>query len=226
MDNFHVVFPYLGWHFDISRVAFQVGTFKIYWYGVIIMVGLFLAIIYAYKNAARYNVNWNKLFNCVLVGIVTGVIGARLYFCIFHWEDYFVPGKFIDIIKINEGGLAIYGGIIGALLGGLINRSENPEDEDYAHSRRHDDIVFNRAGNRPLGQLYEPGGLRHSHRSAVGDDERGHEQYRGSSVLFIRIALVSARIFPAPLLRKVPPTLRRTDVLYVPRVVRLGAHIC
>ena len=86
MDNFHVVFPYLGWHFDISRVAFQVGTFKIYWYGVIIMVGLFLAIFYAYKNAARYNVNWNKLFNCVLVGIVTGVIGARLYFCVFHWE--------------------------------------------------------------------------------------------------------------------------------------------
>ncbi|MBQ7744239.1 MAG: prolipoprotein diacylglyceryl transferase [Ruminococcus sp.] len=120
MENFHVVFPYLGWHFDISRVAFQVGTFKIYWYGVIIMAGLFLAIFYAYKNAARYNVNWNKLFNCVLVGIVTGVIGARLYFCIFHWEEYFVPGKFGDIIKINEGGLAIYGGIIGALLGGLI----------------------------------------------------------------------------------------------------------
>ena len=120
MDTFHVVFPHLGWQFDISRVAFQIGTFKIYWYGVIIMVGMFLAIFYAYKSSPRYNVSWNKLFNCVLVGIVTGIIGARLYFCIFHWEEYFAPGKLVEILKINEGGLAIYGGIIGALLGGLI----------------------------------------------------------------------------------------------------------
>ena len=120
METFHVTFPYLGWQFEISRVALQIGSFKIYWYGVIIMCGLFLALLYAWKSSPRYNVNWNKLFNCVLVGIVTGVIGARLYFCLFRWDEYFVPGKFQDIIKINEGGLAIYGGIIGALLGGLI----------------------------------------------------------------------------------------------------------
>ena len=120
MDSFHVVFPYLGWEFDISRVAFQIGSFKAYWYGIIIMFGMFLAIFYAYKSSARYNVKWNKLFNCVLVGIVTGIIGARLYFCLFHWEDYFAPDKLVNIIKIHEGGLAIYGGIIGALLGGLI----------------------------------------------------------------------------------------------------------
>ena len=120
MDSFHVVFPYLGWEFDISRVAFQIGSFKAYWYGIIIMIGMFLAILYAYKSSPRYNVQWNKLFNCVLVGIVTGIIGARLYFCLFHWEDYFAPGKLGNIIKIHEGGLAIYGGIIGALLGGLI----------------------------------------------------------------------------------------------------------
>ncbi len=119
MDSFHVVFPYLGWQFDINRIAFQIGSFKIYWYGLIIMVGMFLAMLYAYKSAPRYNVNWNKLFNCVLVGLVTGIIGARLYFCIFHWDEYFTPGNFGNILKIHEGGLAIYGGIIGALLGGL-----------------------------------------------------------------------------------------------------------
>ena len=72
METFHVTFPYLGWQFEISRVALQIGSFKIYWYGVIIMCGLFLALLYAWKSSPRYNVNWNKLFNCVLVGIVTG----------------------------------------------------------------------------------------------------------------------------------------------------------
>lgn len=120
MDVFNVSFPGLGWEFQISRVAFQIGSFKVYWYGLIIMCGLLLAIVYAWRSHARYNVNWNKLFNCVLVGIVSGIIGARLYFCIFRWEEYFTPGNFINIIKIHEGGLAIYGGIIGALLGGLI----------------------------------------------------------------------------------------------------------
>lgn len=120
MESFHVVFPNLGWEFDVSRVALQIGSFKIYWYGVIIMAGLLLALLYAWRSSPRYNVSWNKLFNCVLVGIVTGIIGARLYFCIFRWDEYFTPGNFQNIIKIHEGGLAIYGGIIGALFGGLI----------------------------------------------------------------------------------------------------------
>ncbi len=120
MDIFNVSFPGFGWSFQISRVAFQIGDFKIYWYGLIIMCGLLLSILYAWRSHERYNVNWNKLFNCVLVGIVCGIIGARLYFCIFRWDEYFTPGNFVNIFKIHEGGLAIYGGIIGALLGGLI----------------------------------------------------------------------------------------------------------
>ena len=117
-DIFNVNFPYLGWHFTISRVALQIGDFKIYWYGVIIMFGMMLAVLYAYKSSKRYNVDRSKLFNCVIVGLITGIAGARLYFCIFKWDYY--SQHLGEIFAIHEGGLAIYGGIIGALLGGLI----------------------------------------------------------------------------------------------------------
>lgn len=116
-DIFHVQFPYLGWTFTINRVALQIGSFKIYWYGVIIMFGMLLAVLYAYKSSKRYNVDRSKLFNCVLVGLIGGIIGARLYFCVFRWEYY--SQHLGEIFAIHEGGLAIYGGIIGALLAGL-----------------------------------------------------------------------------------------------------------
>ena len=118
MDIFHVSFPFLGWSFTINRVAFQLGSFKIYWYGLIIAVGLLLAVLYGYKSAPRYNVDPGKLMNCVFVGLITGIIGARLYFCIFKWDYY--GSHLNELFYIHEGGLAIYGGIIGALIGGLL----------------------------------------------------------------------------------------------------------
>lgn len=115
---YHVQFPKIGLEFDLSPIAFSIGSYNIYWYGIVIASGLLLAVAYAMKTAPRYNVNASKLINCILVGIVTGIVGARLYFCFFQWDYY---GKNpIEILYINNGGLAIYGGIIGALIGGLI----------------------------------------------------------------------------------------------------------
>ncbi len=118
VENFHVQFPGLGLQFDISNVAFQVGDRNIYWYGLIIAAGMLLAMLYAWRTAPRYNVQTSKLFNCVIVGVITGIIGARLYYCAFAWEEY--ASNPISILYIHEGGLAIYGGIIGALAGGLL----------------------------------------------------------------------------------------------------------
>ena len=117
MKTFHVQFPGLGWEFTINRVAFSIGSFQVYWYGLIIATGLILALVYAHFSAKRYNVDGSKLMNCVFAGIITGIIGARLYFCIFKWDYY--GSHPLEIFAIHEGGLAIYGGIIGALLGGL-----------------------------------------------------------------------------------------------------------
>lgn len=114
---YHVQFPGFGWEFDINPIAFSIGDYKVYWYGIIIACGLLLAVLYAWKSAPRYKVDGSKLINCVFAGMITGIIGARLYFCFFKW-DYYGQNP-IEILYINNGGLAIYGGIIGALLGGL-----------------------------------------------------------------------------------------------------------
>ena len=114
---YHVQFPGFGWEFDINPIAFSIGDYKVYWYGIIIACGLLLAVLYAWKSAPRYKVDGSKLVNCVFAGMITGIIGARLYFCFFKW-DYYGQNP-IEILYINNGGLAIYGGIIGALLGGL-----------------------------------------------------------------------------------------------------------
>ena len=116
---FHVSFPGLGINnLPINRVAFSIGSFNIYWYGILIATGLLLAVLYAYFNAHRYDVDRNKLIDCVIVGIITSIIGARAYYVAFRW-DYFSahPGEIIDI---RDGGIAVYGSIIGALIGGLI----------------------------------------------------------------------------------------------------------
>lgn len=116
---YNVSFPGLGINgLEISPVAFSIGGMSIYWYGIIIAFGLVLAFIYAWFSSARFNVDKNKLVNCVLVGIVTGIIGARLYYVLFKL-DYYLANP-VEIFYIHQGGLAIYGGIIGALLGGCI----------------------------------------------------------------------------------------------------------
>ena len=116
---YHVSFPGIGINdLPINRVAFSIGSFNVYWYGILIASGLLLAVLYAYHNAHRYDVDRNKLIDCVIVGIIPSIIGARAYYVAFKW-DYFSahPGEIIDI---RDGGIAIYGAIIGALIGGLI----------------------------------------------------------------------------------------------------------
>lgn len=115
---YNVSFPGLGLEFTINPVAFQIGDYKIYWYGIIIALGMVLAMLYAFKTAERFEINKDKLFNCVIVGLIFGVIGARLYYVIFEWDRY--AGNLLKIIQIHDGGLAIYGGIIGALVSGCI----------------------------------------------------------------------------------------------------------
>ncbi|MBQ3969142.1 MAG: prolipoprotein diacylglyceryl transferase [Clostridia bacterium] len=117
MTNYHVEFPGLGWEFDISPVAFTIGGFSVYWYGIIIAVGFVLAVVYGMKNAKRFNVNEDKLTNCVIVGLIAAVVGARLYFVAFSWDSF--KDNPSRVFNIHEGGLAIYGGLIGAVAGGL-----------------------------------------------------------------------------------------------------------
>ncbi len=112
----NVSFPALGLDFTINEVAFSIGTYEIRWYAILIATGFLLAFFYAMHRAPYFGVNADKLFDCVIVGFFTAIIGARLYYVIFSWEDY--KDNLISILYIHKGGLAIYGGLIGALIGG------------------------------------------------------------------------------------------------------------
>ncbi len=114
----NVSFPGLGFDLDIDRVAFSIGGTSVYWYGIIIAGGLLLACAYGLKRAPYFGVDRNELLNVIIVGVIFAIIGARLYYVAFKWEDY--KDNLLDIVMINKGGLAIYGGLIGAIIAGGI----------------------------------------------------------------------------------------------------------
>ena len=110
----HVVdFPGLGITFVVQEVAFSIGSFQVRWYGIIIAVGFLLAILYAARSAKKMNIDMNRLIDAVLVGLIGSVICARLYYVIFYPGDKYWKNP-MEILKIHEGGLAIYGGSIRA----------------------------------------------------------------------------------------------------------------
>ena len=115
----HVVeFPGLGLSFTTNEVAFTIGTFDVRWYGVIIAVGFLLAVVYAFLMCKRMNIDANRLVDAIIVGLIAGVVCARLYYVLFYTESNYYWENPIEILKIHEGGLAIYGGLIGAGGGG------------------------------------------------------------------------------------------------------------
>lgn len=112
----HVSFEGIGLSFEINEVAFTLFGYEIKWYAIIIATGFILAFIYAMRKAPYYRIDTDKLFDCVIVGFFTAIIGARLYYVVFSWDAY--KDDLVSVLYIHKGGLAIYGGIIGALLGG------------------------------------------------------------------------------------------------------------
>ena len=119
-----VSFPGLGLEFELNRVAFSIGGFNVYWYGLLIGIGFMLAGTYALLNARKVGVDSDRLIDVVMVGLVCGVIGARLYDVIFDWETF--QGDLSKIFDIRQGGLAIYGGVLGGVVVALIYRKEKP----------------------------------------------------------------------------------------------------
>lgn len=114
-----VQFPNLGISVEINPVALQFGDFKIYWYGILIGIGFLLAILYGFSSCKKMNINKDHLFDAIIAGLIGGIIGARLYYVIFYPGDKYLQNP-MEIFNIKEGGLGIYGGIIGGLLCGAL----------------------------------------------------------------------------------------------------------
>ena len=117
-DLNEIQFPKLGWTFRIDPTAFKIGSLEVQWYGLIITLGLILAFIYCFPKMKRFGLDSDRTIDAVLGGIIGGLVGARLYYVIFNWDQYKDDLK--SIFNTREGGLAIYGGIIGALAVGLL----------------------------------------------------------------------------------------------------------
>lgn len=103
---------------DVNAVAFTLGSFEVRWYGIFIALGILLAILYANFHARKFGVDPDKLIDVAIGSIIVGIIGARAYYVVFNFDEY--RNNLWDIFKINEGGLAIYGGIVFGLLAGYL----------------------------------------------------------------------------------------------------------
>lgn len=113
-----LTFPGLGLEFHLSRVAFTIGGMSIAWYGIIMAVGFLIGICYVMARVKEFGVDGDRVIDVLLVAVIGGIVGARLYYVAFSWNEY--KDNLIDIFKIWHGGIAIYGGLIGAVIVGLI----------------------------------------------------------------------------------------------------------
>lgn len=114
-----VFFPGLGLSFLVNNVAFKIFGIEIYWYGVIIGSGFFLAVLLCCRWAKQYGITADELIDFLIFAVPAAVIGLRVYYVLFNL-DYFRDGQgkldFGAIINLRDGGLAIYGGIIAAII--------------------------------------------------------------------------------------------------------------
>ena len=95
----------------------EIGSFSIHYYGLIIAVGLLLAVIYACRRSKQFGIKEDDILDGVLYVTPFAVLCARLYYCIFAWNEGGYAQNPISILYVWEGGLAIYGGVLGAIVG-------------------------------------------------------------------------------------------------------------
>lgn len=114
-----ISFPALGLEFDISPVAFKLPLLgEVRWYGLLIGLGIILAFFYCGRIAKKEGVSAETLADLIIYSLPVAVICARTYYVLFSWDKY--KDNLADVFKIWEGGLAIYGGLIGAVATGVL----------------------------------------------------------------------------------------------------------
>lgn len=126
-------FPFCDWLFPnglkINNVMFTIPWFNdtsidVYWYGFLIAFGMLLAVIYASRRMRKFGLDSDRSLDVVLAGLVGGIVGARLYYVVFKLKELYLTDEgnldLVKIFNVRDGGLAIYGGVIGALIFGAV----------------------------------------------------------------------------------------------------------
>ena len=105
-----IIIPLLNITLKINPIAFTIFGISIYWYAILIVLSIIIAIYIYYKNDKKYGINYEDIIDLALILIPISFLCARIYYVIFKLDYYKTLEK---IINIKDGGLAIYGGIIG-----------------------------------------------------------------------------------------------------------------
>ncbi len=110
-----VYFPGLNLCLKINPIAFNLLGMDIYYYAICIVGGIVVALLLCYQSKEKFGVDFNFVLESLIIAIVIGVIGARIYYVVFHWKNR--PMALVELFNFRNGGLAIYGGL---LAGGLV----------------------------------------------------------------------------------------------------------
>lgn len=109
-----IIFPHLGIYLNHVGKCIQIGDFCIAYYGIIIGLGILAGLFLAITIAKKTGQDTGTYYDVAVFSVIFGVIGARLYYVIFSWDYY--KDHLLQIFNIRGGGLAIYGGILAAIL--------------------------------------------------------------------------------------------------------------
>lgn len=112
-------FPNLGIEIEhLDNVAFRIFGIDVYWYGIVIAIGMALALLLIFHEVKRSGQSADLYTDLSIWCIAMGIVGARLYYVVFNWQLY--ADNPLSMFNIRLGGLAIYGGVLGGLLAGVI----------------------------------------------------------------------------------------------------------
>lgn len=103
----------------LDRIFLDIGPLTIYWYGVIIAAGAFIGLYLATKESDRLGLQKDLMVDMIVFAIPISIIFARIYYVIFEWDRY-IGGPWWDVFAIWEGGIAIHGALIGAVLTAIV----------------------------------------------------------------------------------------------------------
>lgn len=116
--DMEINFPNLGIYLNHVGKNINIFGFTIAYYGIVIVTGMLIAIWIAQREAKRTGQDPEQYLDLAMIGIAAGIIGARIYYVVFAWDYY--KNDLLSIFNIRQGGLAIYGGIIGACVAVMI----------------------------------------------------------------------------------------------------------
>lgn len=138
--DMEINFPNLGIYLDHVGKNISIFGFSIAYYGIVIVIGMMIAIWIAQREAKRTGQNPEQYLDLAMIGIAAGILGARIYYVIFAWDYY--KDDLLSIFNIRQGGLAIYGGIIGACIAVVIYSRKKKQNFSLLMDTASMSIVF------------------------------------------------------------------------------------